>query len=37
MGMRVYFIQMQFLSMKLASVNPGLDVNMETLISKEVS
>lgn len=28
--------QVEFLSMKLASVNPGLDVNMETLISKEM-
>ncbi|KAK6119837.1 hypothetical protein DH2020_046410 [Rehmannia glutinosa] len=28
--------QVEFLSMKLASVNPGLDVNMENLLSKDM-
>lgn len=30
-------VSWQFLSMKLASVNPGLDFNMENLLSKDVS
>lgn len=33
----LYFLLLQFLSMKLATVNPRVDCNIEGLLAKDVS